>query len=170
MHVYAHVLMYICVCMCVCVWECVCMCVSVCVYVCVCNFQRFFTGIVLGGFALMSPENKTVSKTISLHCWSFMDKSFEFSFLWFVDFPLFILLQPISVLLLSYSLFCFFQARVSLCSLSCPGTPVVDLVGLELRDLPASASPVLGAFLILACSLPWGHFSAGETAQCGSLC
>ena len=34
----------------------------------------------------------------------------------------------------------FFEDRVSLCSPVCPGTCSVDQVGLELRDLPASAS------------------------------
>jgi hypothetical protein len=37
-----------------------------------------------------------------------------------------------------------FEARVSLCSPGCPGTHSVDQVGLELRNLPASASQVLG--------------------------
>jgi hypothetical protein len=37
-----------------------------------------------------------------------------------------------------------FQDRVSLCSLGCPGTHSVDQAGLELRNLPASASQVLG--------------------------
>jgi hypothetical protein len=37
-----------------------------------------------------------------------------------------------------------FQNRVSLCSPSCPGTHFVDQAGLELRNLPASASRVLG--------------------------
>jgi hypothetical protein len=40
--------------------------------------------------------------------------------------------------------FCFFQDRVSLCSPGCPGTNSVDQAGLELRNLPASASQVLG--------------------------
>jgi hypothetical protein len=31
-----------------------------------------------------------------------------------------------------------FQDRVSLCSLSCPGTSCVEYAGLECRDLPAS--------------------------------
>jgi hypothetical protein len=36
---------------------------------------------------------------------------------------------------------CFvFQDRVSLCSPGCPGTHSVDQAGLELRNLPASAS------------------------------
>jgi hypothetical protein len=37
-----------------------------------------------------------------------------------------------------------FQDRVSLCSLGCPGIYSVDQAGLELRDLSASASRVLG--------------------------
>jgi hypothetical protein len=42
-------------------------------------------------------------------------------------------------------LFCFvFRDRVSLCSPGCPGTHSVDQAGLELRNLPASASQVLG--------------------------
>ena len=36
----------------------------------------------------------------------------------------------------------FFQDRVSLCSPCCPGTHSVDQAGLELRNLPASASQV----------------------------
>jgi hypothetical protein len=40
-----------------------------------------------------------------------------------------------------FVLFCFvFQDRVSLCSPGCPGTHFVDQAGLELRNLPASAS------------------------------
>jgi hypothetical protein len=38
---------------------------------------------------------------------------------------------------------CCFQDRVFLCSPGCPGTHSVDQVGLELRNLPASASQVL---------------------------
>jgi hypothetical protein len=37
-----------------------------------------------------------------------------------------------------------FQSRVSLCSPDCPGTQSVEWAGLELRDLPASASGVVG--------------------------
>jgi hypothetical protein len=40
-------------------------------------------------------------------------------------------------------LFLVFQDRVSLYSPDCPGTHSVDQVGLELRNLPASASQVL---------------------------
>jgi hypothetical protein len=38
----------------------------------------------------------------------------------------------------------FFSDRVSLCCPGCPGTHSVDQAGLELRNLPASASRVLG--------------------------
>jgi hypothetical protein len=41
-------------------------------------------------------------------------------------------------------LFLVFQDRVSLCSSGCPQTHSVDQAGLELKDLPASASQVLG--------------------------
>jgi hypothetical protein len=37
-----------------------------------------------------------------------------------------------------------FQGRVSLYSPGCPGTHSVDKAGLKLRNLPASASQVLG--------------------------
>jgi hypothetical protein len=40
--------------------------------------------------------------------------------------------------------FVFFQDRVSLCSLGCPGTHSVDQAGLELRNPPVSAFQVLG--------------------------
>jgi hypothetical protein len=40
--------------------------------------------------------------------------------------------------------FFFFRDRVSLCSPGCPGTHSVDQASLELRNLPASASQVLG--------------------------
>jgi hypothetical protein len=47
--------------------------------------------------------------------------------------------------LFCFVLFCFvFQDRVSLYSPGCPGTHFVDQAGLELRNLPASASRVLG--------------------------
>jgi hypothetical protein len=47
-----------------------------------------------------------------------------------------------------FFLFCFvflvFRDRVSLYSPGCPGTHFVEQAGLELRNLPASASRVLG--------------------------
>jgi hypothetical protein len=53
---------------------------------------------------------------------------------------------PVSTFcLFVFVLFCFvFRDRVSLCSPGCPGTHSVDQAGLELRNLPASASQVLG--------------------------
>jgi hypothetical protein len=39
---------------------------------------------------------------------------------------------------------CFFRDRVSLYSPGCPGTHFVDQAGLKLRNLPPSASQVLG--------------------------
>jgi hypothetical protein len=49
-----------------------------------------------------------------------------------------------------FALFCLFvcfvfRDRVSLCSPGCLGTYSVDQAGLELRNLPASASQVLGS-------------------------
>jgi hypothetical protein len=38
-----------------------------------------------------------------------------------------------------------FSRRVSLCSPGCPGTHSVDQAGLELRNLPNSASQVAGS-------------------------
>jgi hypothetical protein len=52
--------------------------------------------------------------------------------------------------------FVFFQDRVSLCSLSCPGAHSVFQAGLELRNLPASASQVLG---LKACTTTPGSIS-----------
>jgi hypothetical protein len=48
--------------------------------------------------------------------------------------------------LVGWFLFFFFETgdRVSLCSSGHPGTHSVDQAGLELRNLPASASQVLG--------------------------
>jgi hypothetical protein len=46
--------------------------------------------------------------------------------------------------ILNFSFFFFWRGRVSLCSPGCPGTHSVDQAGLELRNLPASASQVLG--------------------------
>jgi hypothetical protein len=64
--------------------------------------------------------------------------------------------QPILLLLLFVCLFVLFvfQDRVSLFSPGCPGTHSVDQAGLELRNMPASASQVLG---LKACTpLPGG--------------
>jgi hypothetical protein len=56
-------------------------------------------------------------------------------------------LPPHLLFLFFFSLlffFLFFQDRVSLCTPGCPGTHSVDQADLELRNLPASASQVLG--------------------------
>jgi hypothetical protein len=53
-----------------------------------------------------------------------------------------------------------FGDRVSLCIPSCPGTHFVDQDGLELRNLPASASQVLGS---KACTTTPGSFFFLET-------
>jgi hypothetical protein len=45
----------------------------------------------------------------------------------------------------------FFRDRVSLCSPGCPGTHSVDQAGLKFRNLPVSASQVLG---LKACTTP----------------
>jgi hypothetical protein len=43
-----------------------------------------------------------------------------------------------------FVLFFVFRDRVSLCSPGCPGTHSVDQAGFKLRNLPVSASQVLG--------------------------
>jgi len=54
-----------------------------------------------------------------------------------------------------FVLFCFvFRDRVSLCSPGCLGTHSVDQAGLDLRDLPASASLMLGLKACVQCALP----------------
>jgi hypothetical protein len=49
-----------------------------------------------------------------------------------------------SVFVVVCLLLCFVRDRFSLCNLGCPGTHSVDQDGLEFRNLPASASQVLG--------------------------
>jgi hypothetical protein len=58
------------------------------------------------------------------------------------------------LLLLVFCFFCF-QDRVSLYNPGCPGTHSVDQAGLELRNLPASASRVLG---LKVCATMPGNF------------
>ena len=57
---------------------------------------------------------------------------------------------------INFGLCCFFGDRVSLYSPGCPGTHFVDQAGLELRNLPASASQVLG---LKACATTLGFWS-----------
>jgi hypothetical protein len=57
--------------------------------------------------------------------------------------------------LFSFFLFFFFPDRDSLYSPSCPGTHSVDQASLELRNLPASAFPVLG--LKASATTAWQH-------------
>jgi hypothetical protein len=55
-------------------------------------------------------------------------------------------LESFSPYISSFLFVCLFvRDRVSLCSPGCPGTHFVDQAGLELRNLPASASQVLGS-------------------------
>jgi hypothetical protein len=49
----------------------------------------------------------------------------------------------------------FLLDRVLLCSLDSPGISYVDQAGLEIRDPPASAPPVLG----LKVSIAWLHYN-----------
>jgi hypothetical protein len=61
-------------------------------------------------------------------------------------------------------LFCFvwlFRDRVSLCNPGCPGTHSVDQAGLELRNLPASASQVLGSKVCATTAWLFGFFVLG---------
>jgi hypothetical protein len=59
-------------------------------------------------------------------------------------YPLSHLTGPFETLKNIFLVFVFFPDRVSLCSPGCPGTHSIDQAGLELRNLPASASQVLG--------------------------
>jgi hypothetical protein len=61
-----------------------------------------------------------------------------------------------SLLILFFFFFLVFRDRVSLYSPGCPGTHSVDQAGLELRNLPASASRVLG---LKVCATTPGSFA-----------
>jgi hypothetical protein len=54
---------------------------------------------------------------------------------------------------------CFFRDRVSLCSPGYPGTHSVDQAGLKLRNLPASASQVLGLKACATTTPGWKEIS-----------
>jgi hypothetical protein len=62
------------------------------------------------------------------------------------------------VLIFWLLLFFFFSQGVSLCSPGCPGTHFVDQAGLELRNLPAFASQVLGLKVCATMPGPSGPF------------
>jgi hypothetical protein len=62
-----------------------------------------------------------------------------------------------------YIMLFFFQDRVSMCSPGCPGIHSVDQAGLKLRNLPASASQVLG----LKVSPPLPGYTSSSTALAG---
>ena len=59
-----------------------------------------------------------------------------------------------------FFLFVYFLDRVSLYNPGCPGTHSVDQASLELRNLPASASQVLG---LKACSTTPGYKASLNT-------
>ena len=52
-----------------------------------------------------------------------------------------------------------FQDRVSLCTSGCPGTHSVGQAGFELRNLPASASQVLGLQVCATTTWPYIYFN-----------
>ena len=59
-------------------------------------------------------------------------------------------------ILFYFGFFCFvFGDRVSLCNTGCPGNQSVDQAGLELRNLSASGSQVLG---LKACATTSWHY------------
>jgi hypothetical protein len=71
--------------------------------------------------------------------------------------------QPTTFIFCFVFIFVFvFRDRVSLYSPGCPGTHSVDQAGLELRNPPASASQVLGLYIVtqyeslyfVLCALP----------------
>jgi hypothetical protein len=69
-----------------------------------------------------------------------------------------------------FVLFCFvlfFRYRVSLCSPGCPRAHSVDQAGLELRNLPASASQVLR---LKACTTTVWHDTCFKVNISSSLC
>ena len=63
--------------------------------------------------------------------------------------------------------FLVFRDRVSLSSAGCPGTHFVDQAGLELRNLPASASQVLG--LKVCATTPGSNYFFVVVVETGSL-
>jgi hypothetical protein len=80
--------------------------------------------------------DNNISQALACQCASYHDSSQLFFFVFFF--------------------FVFFRDRVSLYSSGCPGTHFVDQAGLELGNLPASASQVLG---LKACATTPGESS-----------
>jgi hypothetical protein len=88
-----------------------------------------FCGFIYAFGKTGSNEIKTVTGCLASSL--FFVFVFCFWFVWLVFF-------------LFFCFFFFFRDRVFLCSPGCSGNHSVDQAGLELRDLPASASQVLG--------------------------
>jgi hypothetical protein len=89
------------------------------------------------------PSHPTVLLYLCTHFLDHFSNTDEFAECNF--FILFVCMVGCFYVLFCFVLFCFvFQDRVSLCSPGCPGTHSVDQAGLKLRNLPASASQVLG--------------------------
>jgi hypothetical protein len=80
---------------------------------------------------------------------------FSFLFFSFLFFSFFSFFLSLNFYLFIY--FCFFWDRVSLCRPGCPGTHSVYQASLELRNLPASASQMLG--LKVCATTAWLPFS-----------
>jgi hypothetical protein len=80
------------------------------------------------------------TKTCNIFLTFFLAREYQISMFWWV-----LLDKLICLISIKFDFFFFlvFQSRVSLCSHGCPGICSVDQAGLELRDLPASASQVL---------------------------
>ena len=69
-----------------------------------------------------------------------------------------------------FVLFFVFRDRVSLYSPCCPGTHFVDQASLELQNLPASASRVLGLKTCLKFILFYVTGYLAGTCVCGTTC
>jgi hypothetical protein len=67
-------------------------------------------------------------------------------------------------------LFVCFRDRVSLCSPGCPGTHSVDQAGLELRNPPVSASPVLRLNKDVDATFVFLHLLKFDASLCVCVC
>jgi hypothetical protein len=114
---YPACLHWIPVCMHACVCVCVCVCTRVCAHVCVCMCVSVCVCVCVCVYVYRDPSSL-------LHrYWDLNSGPHTY---------------PTSIF------FFLFRDRVFLCSPGCPGTHSVDHAGLKLRNLPASASRVLG--------------------------